>query len=57
MPVDCPGMPTRRSLAHPEFKTRYRVANRADYVEAVINCNILIWLTELGQPESYAIGT
>jgi hypothetical protein len=39
-------MSTKRSLVHPKFKTRYRVANWSDYDQALVDRgNITLWLS------------
>lgn len=44
-------MSSKRSLVHPKFKTKYRVANWSDYDRALVERgNITIWLT----PEAIA---
>ena len=39
-------MSTKRSLVHPKFKTKYRVANWSDYDRSLVERgNITLWLT------------
>ncbi len=39
-------MPAKRSLVHPTLKTKYRVANWADYDRSLVERgNITLWLS------------
>ena len=39
-------MPSKRSLVHPKFKTKYRVTNWSDYDQSLVERgNITLWLS------------
>ena len=45
-PIDRSTMPSKRSLVHPKFKTKHRVANWSDYDRSLVERgNITLWLT------------